>query len=146
MKTLKSTMLNQPATEAQIRFIQLLNSERIVSEDFLNSIRELWINKQFTVGAADNIIKIMQVFPINEQKVAEHSALVGYHRIENRYFKVYRSNTGYMYVKEIIVNNGEITLTPVSPMIFRTLNKGTMVTGAKAVKIETTLKAKALIS
>ena len=94
MKTLKSTMMNQPATEAQIRFIQLLNSERIVSEGFLNSMRELWVNKQFTVGAADTIIKIMQGFPINEQKVAEHSALVGYHKIENRYFKVYRSNTG----------------------------------------------------
>ena len=134
-------------TEAQINFIQLLKSEREVPAEVLSLMRTLWIARQFDTDTANSFIKILKNFPERFDTVNAHSALIGYHKVRNRYFKVYRSESGYMYAKEVIFDSeGAAKMKHVSPMVFQSLSADTMIAQAVALRLDRKLKADRAIS
>lgn len=129
------------ATQAQVSFIQLLKSEREVSEPMLDAMRQLWSAGEFDNVVADSFIKILTTLPERQNVVESHKALVGYHRLGGRYFKAYRSGVGFMYAKEIVFNGqGDSTVQNVSPLVFKALSTDSLMPQHLAIRLDRKLK------
>lgn len=147
IKGAKSLLQSKPATKAQINFIQLLKSEHQVPETFINAMNDLWKSGQFNTDVADGLIKTLKSFPENAETVNAHISLVGYHHLNGRYFKAYRSDSGYMYAKEIVFDkSGNTSMNHVSQMVFKYLSTETLMPQNYALRLDRKLKKQRLVS
>lgn len=125
------------ATQQQIDFINVLQSERFIPSALIQTMRTMWNNGLFTDKAADGFIQALSQFDANHEIVASHNQLVGYHSVNNNVYRVYRSKTGSMYVKKLVVNNnGVAKMEYVSFDTIRKLNQSTMMLNEAAYRIE----------
>ena len=142
MATTMQDAAKKAATDSQVSFIQLLKSEREVPEALLKTMRQMWRNGLFDDVLADSFIKIISKLPERKKVVAHHVALVGYHRLKGRYFKVYRSNAGFMYAKEIVFDgNGGVEITNMSSQLFKVISVETLLPQHLAVRLDRKLRA-----
>lgn len=91
---------NEPANQNQYDFIKTLKRERVVPKEFNDEMNKLWKEQKFTHAKAFEFIRTLRTFPEKPNVVKQHESLVGYHNVQGRLIRVYRSKTGYMYVRE----------------------------------------------
>lgn len=133
----------KPVTEQQINFINLLQSERYVPQKTMIAMRELWNAGVFTDTVADGYIQSMLRFEVNEAAVARHSGLVGYHRLNETVYRVYRSQNGHMYVKRLTFDdNGKAKMVYANIKVVAHLNDNTRMKNEAITRIETMIKNK----
>lgn len=136
---------SKPITDSQISFIQLLKSERHVPTVVMESLRSLW-SDGLNQDVADGFIKLLKSFAPRDEVIEAHMALVGYHRLSGRYFRVYRSESDFMYVKEIVFDGrGGVTVEHVSPLVFTALSVDTLMKQHLAFRFDRKLRAAKVI-
>lgn len=125
------------ATQHQIDFINVLKSERFVPSALIQTMRTMWNNRLFTDKVADGFIQAMSQFDANQEIVTSHNQLIGYHSLNNNVYRVYRSKTGSLYVKKLVVNDkGVAKMEYVSFNTIRKLNQSTMMILEAAYRVE----------
>jgi len=132
-------------TKQQIDFINILQSERYVPLALIETMRTMWNNGLFTTEAADGYIQGMLQFPQNNAIVTARNQIVGYHKLNNQVYRVYRSKTGSMYVKQLTVSEkGKATMTYVNFDTIRKLNVNTLMTPEASAHIDRLINTKVI--
>lgn len=124
-------------TKQQVHFINVMQAERFVPEAMIKNMRVMWNNGLMTTEAADGFIQSMRLAPTNDEMIARHNTLVGYHMLNNNVFRVYRSKYGNMYVKMLTVKeNGALTMTYTDFKVVAHLNENTKMNDKAVAHIE----------
>lgn len=114
-------------TEQQVNFINLLKTERKVSVALIETMRTMWNNGLLTTEAANGFIQALLQFEQIDSIVAARNAIVGYHKLNNLVYRVYRSKTGSMYVKQLTVSDkGNFKMEHVDFKMIRNFSRNTL--------------------
>lgn len=135
--------MSKPATQQQINFINTLQIERNVPAKLTIAMRELWDNGVFSDTVANGYIQAMLRFEVNEQAVARHMAMVGYHTFEDTVYRVYRSQNGHMYIKRLTFDaNGKAKMVYAETKVAQNLGDHTRLNDTAVKRVEFFLKNK----
>ena len=121
------------ATEAQIRFIKSLKSERdTTSSDAafaLETANKLWEMEAFDKAAASAVIDVLKEQPKLEKPQAE-PAPEGMHRIGDDIYKVQRAvhGSGNLYAKKLVRDYDDQWIFEYAPGIVKQLSPDTAMT------------------
>jgi hypothetical protein len=126
------------ATEAQVRFIKNLESERKITaeaEAVLKISRRLWKMEQFGKEAASTVIDALLACPkIEQAKPASEPPPEGMHRFDGMIYKVQRAvhGSGNLYAKRLVLGQDEFGDTSASfeyaPGAIKSLSESTRMT------------------
>lgn len=123
-------------TQAQIDYIRQLQYERIVPHEMVSTMRKLWDMGQFDYNSASGYIQTMLSMPYNEKNYKFMNSYVGYHKLHNEIYRVYRSNNDFMYVKRLERNNDKVKFISVSRKIMSEFGSHTKMRYDDSVQFE----------
>lgn len=132
--------MNGMVSKGQLDFIKQLSEERQVPESLLQSARVLWFNGALTNDAADGFIQAMRKFNPNHSVIKAHASVVGWHLVNGRVFRVYRSTNGFMYVKRFINDSRRPRMEHVDFSVITKFNNSTFLDDVSIANLEARLK------